>query len=224
MMKSALFALCIGASAASAATILGFGVEADYYNPTASGDFNYKATTTQFNNQSQSDYQIGLYLEHPAPVLPNIRLDLTPESSFSGSDGLGGTNKVSIGQTDITPYYEILDNVVDLDIGVTFKVVDVKVEGTSFVDQSFNEVIPMGYLSAGVDLIGTGLRISGDVKYIQYQGDSLGDSRIKAVWNMMAGVQAQAGYRYETLKIDNRFDLNTNVTIEGPFIGVGFTF
>lgn len=217
-----LLSLCAAAVMASASTLLGFGAEVDYYNPTASGDFNYKTTTTHFNDESQSDYQIGFYFEHPAPLLPNIRLDLTPESSFTGSNGAGGVNKVSFNQTDITPYYEILDNVVDLDIGVTFKILDAKVEGSSH--EHFSEVIPMGYVSAGVDLIGTGLRISGDVKYVEYSGDSLSDSRIKAIWNVMAGIQAQAGYRYETIKIDDRFDLHSNVTIEGPFIGVGFTF
>jgi outer membrane protein len=222
MKKSVLTALGLASVNVSAAMILGFGAEVDYYNPTASGDFNYKTSNTHFNNQSQSGYQIGLYLEHPVPVLPNVRLDLTPEFPFSGSNGVGGTNKVSFDQADITPYYEILDNVVDLDIGVTFKVLDGKVEGT--LNEEFSEVIPMAYLGAGIDLVGSGLRISGDVKYIEYDGDSLSDSRIKAVWNINKMVQAQAGYRYETLKINDRYDINSNVVIEGPFIGMGVTF
>lgn len=222
MKKSLLTALCLASVNVSAAMVLGFGAEVDYYNPTASGDFNYKTTNTHFDNKSQSGYQIGLYLEHPVPVLPNIRLDLTPESSFSGSNGLGGTNKVSFDQSDITGYYEILDNVVDLDIGVTFKVLDGKVEGA--LNQEFSEVIPMAYLGAGIDLIGTGLRIAGDVKYIGYDGDSLSDSRIKAVWNINKMVQIQGGYRYETLKINDHYDINSNVVIEGPFIGMGVTF
>ncbi|MCL4431622.1 MAG: TIGR04219 family outer membrane beta-barrel protein [Epsilonproteobacteria bacterium] len=222
MKKSVLTALCLASVNVSAAMILGFGAEVDYYNPTASGDFNYKTTTTHFNNQSQSGYQIGLYLEHPVPVLPNIRLDFTPESSFSGSNGAGGTNIVSFDQADITPYYEILDNVVDLDIGVTFKVLEGKVEGV--VNRNFSEVIPMVYLGAGINLEGTGLRIAGDVKYVEYNGDSLSDSRIKAVWNITPLVQVQGGYRYETLKINDRFDMNSNVVIEGPFIGMGVTF
>jgi outer membrane protein len=221
-MMKILVSLCAAAAVASAATLLGFGAEMDSYNPTASGDFNYKTTMTHFNNERHSGYQVGLYLEHPVPLLPNIRLDLTPEVSFTGSDGAAGTNKVSFNQTDITPYYEILDNVVDLDIGITFKVVDAKIQGA--VNQEFSEVIPMGYLSVGIDLVGTGLRIAGDVKYIEYKGDSLGDSRIKAVWNINKLLQAQAGYRYETLKINNHFDVNSNVTIEGPFIGLGATF
>lgn len=222
MKKSALAALCLASVNVSAAMILGFGAEADSYNPTISGDFDYKTTTTHFNNERHSGYQVGLYLEHPVPLLPNIRLDLTPESSFTGSDGAAGVNEVSFNQTDITPYYEVLDNVVDLDIGITFKVVEVKIEGA--VNQEFSEVIPMGYLSAGIDLVGTGLRIAGDVKYTEYKGDSLGDSRIKAVWNINKLFQAQAGYRYETLKINNRFDVNSNIIIEGPFIGLGATF
>lgn len=222
MKKSVLTALCLASVNVSAAMVLGFGAEVDYYNPTASGDFNYKTTNTHFNDKSQSGYQIGLYLEHPVPLLPNIRLDFTPESSFTGSDGAAGTNKVSLDQTDITPYYEILDNVVDLDIGVTFKVLDGKVEGT--LNQEFSEVIPMGYLGAGINLVGTGLRIAGDVKYIEYNGDSLSDSRIKAVWNINKMVQVQGGYRYETLKINDHYDINSNVVIEGPFIGMGVTF
>lgn len=222
MKKSILMSLCLLSINASAAMVLGFGAEADAYNPVASGDFNYKTTNTHFNNERNTGYQIGLYLEHPVPLLPNIRLDLTPESSFTGSNGLGGINKISFDQTDITPYYEILDNVVDLDLGVTFKVLDAKIEGA--VNQEFSEVIPMGYLSAGIDLEGTGLRIAGDVKYIEYKGDALGDSRIKAVWHINQFLQAQAGYRYERLRIKNRFDVNSNMTIEGPFIGLGATF
>ena len=223
MKKSILTGLCLLSVNASAAMILGFGAEADVYNPKASGDFDYKTTTrTRFNGERNSGYQVGLYLEHPVPLLPNIRLDLTPEASFAGSDGAAGINKVTFNQTDITPYYEILDNVVDLDIGITFKVLDAKIEGT--VNQEFSEVIPMAYLSAGIDLVGTGLRIAGDLKYIEYKGDAFGDSRIKAVLHINKFLQAQAGYRYERLRIKNRFDINSNMIIEGPFIGLGATF
>lgn len=225
MMKSAVLALCMGVSVASAATILGLGVEADYYTPAASGDFSYadNGTTTQthFNEDTESTYQVGVYFEHPVPLIPNFRLDLTPEASFTGTDG-ALINKVSINQTDITPYYEVLDNVIDLDIGVTFKVLDIKVEGT--VNQNLTQTIPMGYLGAGVDIPGTGLRIAGDVKYIGYKGDSFTDARIKAVLDFPAGLQAQAGYRYESLKISDHYDVNADVKFEGPFIGLGYTF
>jgi outer membrane protein len=217
MKKSVLTALCLASVNVSAAMILGFGAEVDYYHPTASGDFNYKSTTTNFLNDSESSYQVGVYLEHPVPFVPNLRVDYTPDTSFSGSG-----NKVTFNQLDVTPYYEILDNVVDIDLGVSFKVLDGRVTGTA--DESFNQVIPMGYLGAAAMIPGIPFSVAASVKYIGFSGDALSDARIKAVWKIAAGLQAQAGYRQESLRINDRFDMNTNMTIKGPFVGLGYTF
>lgn len=217
MKKSALLALILMASSGSAATILGFGVEADYFAPAATGDFQYNTANTAFNGNTESGYQIGAYLEHPIPVLPNLRLDYTSDITFSGAG-----NDVSMKQIDITPYYEILDNIVDIDIGMTVKTLNGKTKGA--VEESFNAVIPMGYLAASAMVPGAGLSVAGSVKYINISGDSMTDARIKAVIDIVAGVQAQVGYRYESLKLDDRFDLTTNTTVKGPFIGLGYTF
>lgn len=217
MKKSLLTALCLATVNASAAMVLGFGAEVDYYNPTASGDFNYKNTATNFSTDSKSAYQIGFYFEHPVPMLPNLRVDYTPDTSFMGSG-----NKVTFNQLDVTPYYEILDNVVDIDFGISFKVLDGKVDGV--VDQSFNQVIPMGYLGAAAMIPGVPLSLAASVKYIGFKGDSLSDARIKAVWKIAVGLQAQAGYRQESLRVNEHFDMNTNMTIKGPFVGLGYIF
>jgi outer membrane protein len=222
MMRSSILALCLSVASASAATILGFGAEVDYYTPTASGDFNYKTTQTHFGSDDESAYQVGIFFEHPVPLIPNLRVDLTPETSFSGSDGLIGTNTVSLDQVDITPYYEILDNVVDLDLGVSFKVLDGTVKGS--INQSFKEVIPMGYLGMAITPPLSPISIEGSLKYITYSGDSLSDARIKVLWKIAAGLGAQAGYRYESLKISDHYDMNTDVRFKGPFIGLYYRF
>ncbi len=222
MVKSSILALCLGSVSVSAATILGFGAEADYYTPSASGDFDYKNTHTGFGNKDESAYQLGLFIEHPVPMIPNVRIDLTPKTSFRGTDGIGGSNKVSLTQTDITPYYEVLDNVVEIDLGVSFKVLDATVDGT--VNESLNEVIPMGYLGIALTPPLSPLGIEGSVKYVGYSGDSLTDARIKLVWKIGAGLGAQAGYRYESLKISDHFDLNSDVTFKGPFVGFNYRF
>lgn len=226
MIKSALFTLCLGASVASAATLLGFGAEADYYNPTVTGDFSYTengiTTHTQFSDDAQESYQLGVYFEHPVPVLPNIRIDYTPETTFSGADSIIGTNKVSFKQLDGTLYYELLDNVVDVDLGVTFKAVDGKVEGTT--NQDFSVIIPMLYVGTGITIPGSPIRVMGDVKYVAYDGDSVIDARIKAIWDIVAGLQAQAGLRYEAMNIDSQDDINADLTFKGPFFGIGYNF
>ncbi len=216
MKKSALLAMTLMAANASAAMILGFGVEADYLAPAATGNFDYKGANTVFDGATQSGYQLGAYLEHPVPLVPNIRLDYTSDLTFSG---LG--SDVSLKQMDVTPYYEILDNIVDLDIGITAKTISGKIKNT---DQSFNAVIPMGYVAAAVMLPGTGLSVDGSVKYISFSGDSLTDARVKASWDIVAGLQVHAGYRYESLQLDKRFDITTNATFKGPFVGLGYKF
>lgn len=224
-MKKALLALCVGSVMASASTVAGFGVEADYYVPEAKGDFRYTdngvTTDTHFNGDDDSVYQVGLYFEHPVPLLPNIRADFTPETSFTGTDSIAGTNTVKFSQIDTTLYYELLDNVVDLDIGLTGKFIDGEVTGA--VNQSFDVVIPMVYVGAGVKIPALPIRLDADLKHVRYSGNSISDMRIKAVWEVMAGLEAVAGYRYESLKLDED-DIYSTLKIQGPFIGVGYRF
>lgn len=224
-MKKILLALCAGSVMASAATLLGFGIEADYYSPEAKGDFRYTdngvTSATHFNGDDDSQYQVGLYLEHPVPMLPNLRADFTPETSFSGTDSIAGTNTVKFSQIDTTLYYELLDNVVDLDIGLTGKYVKGDVSGT--VNQSFDVILPMVYVAAGVKIPALPVRLDADLKYVGYSGNSVSDMRIKAAWNVFAGLEAVAGYRYESLKLDEN-DIYSTLKIQGPFIGVGYRF
>lgn len=224
-MKKVFLALCVGSALASASTLAGFGIEADYYMPEATGDFRYTesgiTSNTHVNNDSDSQYQVGLYVEHPVPVLPNLRADFTPDTTFSGSDGLGGTNTLKLSQMDATLYYEILDNVVDLDIGLTGKIINGEVAGT--INQSFDVVIPMGYIAAAVSIPTLPIRFDADIKYVAYSGNSISDMRIKAAWEVFAGLEAVAGYRYESLELDEN-DIYSTLKIQGPFIGVGYRF
>ncbi|MBV5320452.1 MAG: TIGR04219 family outer membrane beta-barrel protein [Sulfuricurvum sp.] len=224
-MKKALLTLCAGSVMASASTLLGFGIEADYYSPEAKGDFRYTdnsvTSATHFNGDNDSQYQVGLYLEHPVPMLPNLRADFTPETSFTGTDSIAGTNTVKFSQIDTTLYYELLDNVVDLDIGLTGKYVKGDVSGT--VNQRFNVIIPMVYVAVGVKIPALPVRLDADLKYVGYSGNSVSDMRIKAAWNVFAGLEAVAGYRYESLKLDEN-DIYSTLKIQGPFIGVGYRF
>jgi outer membrane protein len=225
MMKSALLAMCLVSANASAAMILGFGVEADYLAPAASGSLTHNGTKTEFGSSTENGYQLGAYLEHPIPLVPNIRLDYTSELEFNGVTA-GAANSVAMTQLDITPYYEILDNVVDLDVGITAKTLRVKTTSAAVpaFNDSYSTVIPMGYIGAAVMLPGLPLSFAGSVKYIGYEGDSLTDARIKAMWDIALGVSAQVGYRYESLKLDDTFDTTSDAEFKGVFAGLAFTF
>jgi outer membrane protein len=221
MFRSALLGLGVLSVNASAAMILGFGVEADYLAPSAEGNFNHNGINTVFEKKTENGYQLGAYLEHPVPLIPNIRIDYTSELEFRGA-----TSSVSVSQMDVTPYYEILDNVVDLDIGITAKSLRAQTDSTLLpaLNDSYDTVIPMGYVGAAVMFPGLPVSFAGSVKYIGYDGDSFTDARIKAMWEIVGGVSAQVGYRYESLKLDDTFDVTADAEFKGVFAGLAFTF
>ncbi len=226
-MKKILTTLCLSASIASASMLLGFGVEADYYAPEATGTFNYSdkgfATSTVFDGESADSYALSAYFEHPIPIIPNFKIDYIPESKFSGSNGSSGTNEVTFSQLDVTAYYEILDSIVDLDIGVTGKIIDGSVKSTGLVEQDGQFVVPMGYVGASVSIPALPIRVDADVKYISYDKNSVSDMKIKVAWEVIMGLEIAAGYRYENLQLDDS-DVYSDLKIQGPFVGVGYRF
>ena len=89
------------------------------------------------NLDEENNQFVFIALEHPIPLLPNIRLQQT-EMDWAGSalvtagTDLNGNPFVSdeevdvsldLTHTDATFYYEILDNVVDLDLGITARAI-----------------------------------------------------------------------------------------------------
>lgn len=226
-MRKVLTTLCLSASIASASMILGFGVEADYYAPEATGIFNYTdknfQTKTSFDGESADSYALSAYFEHPVPIIPNFMIDYVPESKFTGSNGAGGTNEVSFSQLDVTAYYEILDNIVNLDIGISGKIIYGSVKSTGLAEQDGKFVVPMGYVGASASIPVLPIRFDADVKYISYDNNTVSDMKIKAVWEVIMGLEAVVGYRYENLQLDDS-DVYSDLKIQGPFAGVGYRF
>ncbi len=231
---ASLMVAALGVTSASASMILGFGVEADAYVPTTNGHFDYKGggldSKTTFDEKTQSTYQLGLYLEHPIPLVPNLRIDMTPDLSIEATgsnNGLSSRNKIDFKQYDITPYYEILDNLIDLDVGVTFKMIDAKVSsttGTSVINDTAKITVPMGYIGVGLTIPMSNIRLQGDVKYVSFDGDHLTDAKAKIVMKTVAGLELQGGYRYEQLKITDRGGVTADLEIKGPFFGAGYSY
>ena len=117
-----------------------------------------------------------VYFEHPVPIIPNVRFGVTSLKlagtgntgsgfTFAGTPFPGGqsiTSSFDMSHTEIALYYELLDNVVSLDLGINAKLFDGNVSLTSGAASeviTFNETVPMLYLGAAVSLPLTGLTI-----------------------------------------------------------------
>jgi outer membrane protein len=178
--------------------------------------------------------------EHFVPILPNARLMLTNiDQSGSGTadfifDGNNYTDNVSndfsIQTIDLLLYYEVLDNIVSLDLGLNVRnlKVDYTISGTvsgasTTTTDSFDETVPMLYVLVGAspwpELI-----LSGELSYLAYDGSSISDFTAKVAYTTNFFVGFEAGYRIQKYEFDDISDTDANLDFDGVFAGAYLKF
>lgn len=185
--------------------------------------------------------QSGLYIafEHPIPVIPNIMVrDQDMSSSGQGDfvgtfDGEVYTGNVStqfdLSHRDYTLYYEILDNWVNLDLGLSGRKFDgfVQLEdndtGSQFYEK-IDQTIPMLYGKARFDLPLTGLSLSAIVNYISASGSSISDTSLVLGYETSIGLGLEGGLRTFNVEVDDNDELNSDLEFDGVFINATFHF
>ena len=224
------------------ADILGVGANVSYWDSDFSGEVVNKGSAVDIekdlNMDSDSNANFTAYFEHPVPLLPNVRVNYTSISqNGSGKIGPEGFDDIinadvnsdlDLDQLDATFYYEVLDNWVNLDLGLTAR----KFDGELIVRDQTNTanvskttvdaVVPMGYLAARFDLPFTGVSVGADGNFVSYSGDSLHDVNVYGQFEI-AMLQLRAGYREMAIDYEDDDD-KLDVELSGPFASVGFTF
>jgi outer membrane protein len=251
-MRQTLIPLLVASliPALSSADTLGVRVGANYWKYDIDGTARYKTKDSANNidvnkDLGYDDGSLGHYyisLEHPVPLLPNVRISKTDidedangrlrqtviygDTVFLVNEEV--SSKVQLDQTDITLYYSLLDTVVNLDLGLNAKYIDSKarisgaVSGTQTADVS--GWVPMGYAGIGVDLPLTGLAVSADGAYVKYQSSSFYDVTVRATYTSPWFVGADVGYRKIKLDLDDFDDSYADVEFDGPYAGLYLHF
>ncbi len=223
------------------ADVLGLGASIGYWDSDLSGTASTGGDRVDVDNDldlsNNGEANLSAYLEHPVPLLPNVRLsyvkiDQDGRSQIgSGFDGIPATAEVASQldwrQMDLTLYYEVLDNWVNLDLGLTARDLDgelvVQQVGTTNVSRTeVDAVLPMLYAAARFDLPLTGVSLGLDGNVVSYGGDSLYDYDAYGQYQF-AGVRVRAGYREMAVDYEDGDD-RLDVDISGPFVSAGFTF
>jgi outer membrane protein len=181
-----------------------------------------------------------VYLDHPVPLLPNIKIqqtNFTDSASKAISTGIKFDNKsydltvnseITLNQTDIIAYWRILDNWINFDLGLNLKTIDGNVKldavGSTPTNKNFKATIPMLYVKGKFDLPFTGLSAEADISYISYSGSKLTDFKAGLVYQTSFGLGANAGLRSQNFVIDNIDDFNSDISISGGYLGVFYHF
>jgi outer membrane protein len=174
--------------------------------------------------------------EHFVPIVPNFRV-LGTKLDHSGSgtatfilDGQSFTGDItstgSFDQTDITAYWEVLDNVVSLDLGLTAKLLDfsysVASTGVS-TSGSLSATFPMVYGLVGVSPI-PGLYLGVEGNLIGYDGNNLTDLTAKISYTTDFFLGIEGGYRSQTYELDDVDGYFGKLEFKGPFVGAYLKF
>ena len=228
----------------SMADMIGGELNIGFYNHTPSGSAQYQGDVVDLEKdlkwENEGDIFVKAYLEHPLPIIPNIKVGYT-NFGHSGSGSVdknfefGGTTfglntdidtKFDLKMYDLTLYYEILDNWLNLDLGVNVKYIDgtLSVKGTNIatqqlIDESadFQVPIPMLYGKARFDVPSTDLSFQVEGNYISYNGNTLYDAEAGIRYTFVLGLGLEAGYKTMKLKLDDIDDLTMDTDFSGAY-------
>jgi outer membrane protein len=238
-----LIAVTLAPGLASADTILGGRVGANTWLQQYEGNVQSGPSKIDLEDDLGFDdstgYNLYAALEHPLPLLPNVLVQRTQVDTDARGDVTGFIfegivytgevrSRLDVTHTDITLYYELLDNWVNLDLGITGRVFD---QGVEITDVStgitgsldIDYVIPLVYAQARFDLPFTGLSMGIEANGVSYDDDTLYDVKLNVAYEFTFGLGIEAGYR--------RFDLDyedgdefADVTIDGAYAGLTWDF
>ena len=186
---------------------------------------------SDLNYKDDSDSYFYIALEHPVPVLPNIRIegasmDHTGQGGGFVFDGVpippGTSSSINLDTTDVILYWRLLDNWVNLDLGLTAR----KVEAdfiTGPVTVSVDETIPMLYVAAQFDLPLTGLSVGGDINFASYDDNTYQDIRLRALYEIGV-IGFELGLKSTSIELKDVDNINADLDFKGVMFGAFLHF
>ena len=234
--KALTFLAALSVIGPASADFVGLNIGANHWTPDLSGSFN--SNNQQAINLSNSDHSstsLTISLEHPVPVLPNIKysgydLDTTSSANVTNTTFNGNTyngtisTNLDLSHNDIVLYYELLDNWINLDLGIDLKMFDGKVAVNNDPAITVDETIPMIYLSARFDLPLTGFYVGANIQQLSIGDNSAEDSTLMVGYESKVGLGIEGGIKTFSLELDDASDLNTNLEYDGLFLNGYFHF
>jgi outer membrane protein len=234
--------------------VIGLEAGAAYWKPTALSNVNFNGRSIDLqkdlgHSDKQNSMMLWASIEHPIPIAPNIKIThnslsqskdktITKSIVFSGKT-YSANSKVSseftLNQTDVILYYELLDNIVELDFGLDIKYIKTDISIKSkipIVDESkdLSFAIPLGYLKAKVnfDFIPflSGLSLGAEGSYLKIGKNKFLDYKTEVAYSkklVVIDVGAVVGYKTVDITVDVD-DKYAQLKYSGPYLGMFLHF
>lgn len=238
MKKLMAAMLVVSAPLASAKLGLNVDVSAGGTFTSLSSDSNI-AGTVNLSDDLGLEGQTGFYLfgslEHPIPVLPNVRLhhkslvlegtkELTEQVEFLGATipAESVTTTLDLTHTDATLFWGVpFLPVVDIEFGVNARIFNLGIaadlpklvndSGTEDIDESMLLPLPMLYLAGDATIPVVGLNVGGEFKTVFVEENNITEYNIYGRYyaplptNILVKVGVEAGWRQFNMTISDSF-------------------
>jgi len=228
----------------ASADFIGFAVGAAYWNPDPSGDVEYQNLgkndfSDDLNLKDSQETVLWALVEHPVPLLPNVKLSRTP-LTLEGKNGQlkadfgsvqanvpGIDTRIELDQMDAILYYEVLDNWVNVDLGLNFKNIDGSVEVSGHgqrTKESFSATIPMLYANAVFEFPFTNFFAGVEGALLSVGDNSVTDITATVGYESDLGLGALLGLRRQAIVLKDVDNVELDFTVSGPFAAVYYHF
>ncbi len=240
-MKKILLYVLLGLSTTSSADVLGFSIGAQYWHYDLEGKVRSPIAgdgQVRIDFTNNSDLNPYLVFEHPVPILPNFKLQqnniqaqgLIPVSDPSFLDGqeVLVAGDINFNHTDLVLYYEVLDNWVNFDLGVSVKYFDgyqrYKYQNQINDELDFDHLIPMLYAKGQFNMPLTGLSAMATVRALSLDSNKVTEVELGLRYEYKLGLAADLGYRNLDIDLEKINDFKSDMTVDGFFLGLSFNF
>jgi len=251
------------ASTLYADTIIGGEISLGMYSHSPSGSASYTLPFEIVNPAvdlkedmgwgAEQDIIFKAYFEHPVPLFPNVKVAYSNLShsgqatvegfSWGGIINLNGEIETSLDTQmyDLTLYYELLDNVVEVDAGLTLRYLDGDIAvntlakfGTSFISPevnlpsqstNFDLWIPMLYGKVRFNIPSTDISLQLEANAMSYEETTFYDYELSARYTLAMGLALEGGYK--SIHLDSE-DLYSGLVLDmdsaGPYAAIIWDF
>jgi outer membrane protein len=248
-MKKTIIAAGIAtllSASVQADTLLGLYIGGQIWANQADGSFGEgvdNQASFDFEDENQGSFFVAL--EHPIPLIPNIKiasttLDTVGDGTISGSftfDGKTYADETVLDTTfdvsyvDYTFYYELFDNdLLTFDLGLTARDLDSQISVVGNIgstetsaDLSASGIIPLLYVNTIVGLPFTGFNVFAEANFLSFDDNTIYDYQIGVSYelldNLAVDLDLTLGYRAVKLELDDIDDLYSNLDFNGVFAG-----
>ncbi len=244
-MKKILVSMLFLASSSAWADFVGVRASGGVFDYAVSGTIRDSASVADtidlksgMGLQDKRESSGFLYIEHPIPVIPNIRLGTTSlklegtgtiSATFNGQTfSAATTTDLDLSHTDIGLYYEIIDTGFDFDLGINlkqFKGHAILTSGATTTTQNIDATVPMFYGSVNIPIPITGISIGADMSALSVNKNKISDLLFRVRYQTDYHFGVELGTRSMELKLEKASDnLYADIKVKGPYLNLFLYF